>query len=70
MDRSDFLTCLPIFKHLDTEAAQALSAELEEKRLPAGATLFTQGLVKSGIEVPRLGMTPFATDVEYHAGSQ
>ena len=43
MDRSDFLTCLPIFKHLDTEAAQALSAELEEKRLPAGATLFTQG---------------------------
>jgi CRP-like cAMP-binding protein len=43
MDILDFLSRLPIANHLDTVSIQALSSELETKKLPHGAMLFTLG---------------------------
>jgi len=43
MDLLEYLKCLPIFKNLEPDAAQALTDALGRKHLPAGALLFAQG---------------------------
>ncbi|MBN2147380.1 MAG: cyclic nucleotide-binding domain-containing protein [Anaerolineales bacterium] len=43
MDHTDFIPQLPLFANLTAQAAQALSAIMEEKKLPSGAVLFRQG---------------------------
>lgn len=43
MDVLDFLTHLPVFASLGSDAVQALSAELEFQKIPSGSVLFKQG---------------------------
>ena len=64
MDLSDFLVCLPVFKHLDKPTLQALSAELGKKTLPAGAVLFNQGEPGDALYLIESGRMRIQADIE------